>query len=233
MNIACLQNHPAEGPAEIGRWAHDRGWPLTVYPGFEETFPEISEHDALVVMGGPASVKGAEENECIAGAMETIRSFLAAGKGVFGVCLGAQMMAVAAGGRVVEGPEKEIGWYPITRTDAEEGHCLSDLPQERVVFHWHGDHIELPPGATLLASSLACPVQAFQLAPNQLGLQCHLEIDSAAMERMIAEFADELVPGEPGVEIPETMELGLQKWGDSCQRSLHAILDAWYHANCE
>ena len=227
MKIACLVNHPAEGPGLIAHWAQDRGHTVTPYAAYESIFPQVEDFDALVVMGGPQSVHDVADNAGIAGAMQTIRNFLEAEKKVFGVCLGAQMLAVELGGDVIDGEEKEVGWYPITIQDLTTEHCLSDLPIESVVFHWHGEHIELPPGVRLLASSHVCPVQAFETEAGSLGLQCHLEVDSAAMETMVRAFGGEVSVGGPGLMSPAEMELGLQKWGSGCRQYLFAILDRW------
>ncbi|MCG8600848.1 MAG: type 1 glutamine amidotransferase [Verrucomicrobiales bacterium] len=227
MNLACVMNHPAESAGLIGSWCDERGHRLENFAAFESRFPEGEDFDALVVMGGPHSVNDATEDKSVRGALGSVRSFLSLGKPVFGVCLGAQMLAVELGGKVQEGLEKEIGWYPIAVQDPGGDHLLSGLPAETVVFHWHGEQIQLPPDAQLLASSEVCPVQAFEAEGGILGLQCHLEVDSGAMERMIRAFAGEVAAGGPGVMGPEEMELGLQKWGDSCRRSLFSILDRW------
>jgi len=62
---------------------------------------------------------------------------------------------------------------------------LEGLPASLLVLHWHGDRIALPPAATLLASSLPCPEQIFRLGPRAFGLQCHIEVDAASLERWI------------------------------------------------
>lgn len=229
MRIACLKHHPAEGPAAIADWAESRGILLEVFEAYQGNFPESGDYDALVAMGGPMSVNDVARDPYVATSLDTIRQFLEDDRAILGICLGAQMLAVAAGGRVVEGPDKEIGWYPISRrtTDANED-CLTGLPQEMVVFHWHGESIELPRGASLLACSEVCPVQAFHLGPKQVGLQFHLEVDSTAMERMIAAFADEVAAGGPGVESRVDMELGLQRWGAGCREALEKVLDRWW-----
>ena len=48
------------------------------------------------------------------------------------------------------------------------------LPESFPVLQWHSDTFDLPAGATLLASSQACPYQAFNVG-SAYGLQFHLE----------------------------------------------------------
>ena len=76
MRIACLVNHPAEGPALIGSWAEQRGHRIVPFAAYESSFPSVEDFDALVVMGGPQSVHDALEDAGISGALETIRTFL-------------------------------------------------------------------------------------------------------------------------------------------------------------
>ena len=100
-----------------------------------------------------------------------------------GVCLGAQLLAVATGGKVergAAGPESGLGTVEVSSPDV-----LFDAGEMPVV-QWHYDTVvELPPGATLLASSAVYPVQAFQVGEVAWGLQFHVE----ATPDLVAEWA--------------------------------------------
>ncbi len=226
MQIACLQNHPAEGPARIADWAADQQHELITFASHEGQFPTLDDFDGLVVMGGPMSVQDAEENPNIKAAIATTRQFLESGKAVLGICLGAQMMAVAAGGDVVSGRNKEIGWMPITVPDSDSSHLLNKIPNQQVVFHWHGQQIIAPPGSLPLASTPICPVQAVQLSPNQLGLQFHLEISGESLDRMVTEFQGELDDGGPHVQTSPEIQAGFKTHGSACFEHLAKILAA-------
>lgn len=223
MRIACLQNHPVEGPGRIADWAEARGHDFSRSHGFSGAFPEVDDFDALVIMGGPMSVNDAGDNPHVAGALDCVRSFLAAGKAVFGVCLGAQMMARAAGGSVNPGPQKEIGWIPVEVTRS----LSSTLPDGATVFHWHGEQVRAPGGSEILASTPVCPVQAFRLNENQIGLQFHLEVSAQSLDGMLSAFDAEVSAGGPGVQTAAEMREGLKTHGENCRRHLFAILDRW------
>ncbi len=110
-----------------------------------------------------------------------------AGVPMLGICLGAQLMAHAAGAKIYRGTEKEIGWYGITLTDdGSRDNAFSTLPKTLPVFQWHGETFTLPSGATLLASSDIFPNQAFRIGDNAYGVQFHFEVT----KDMITDFID-------------------------------------------
>jgi GMP synthase (glutamine-hydrolysing) len=112
---------------------------------------------------------------------------------VLGVCLGSQLLAATLGARVHPGPGKEIGWLPVTRTDASATDPLfRDLPTSFVALHWHGDIFDLPQGAVSLARSALTEHQAFRSGENAYGLLFHLEASEEQTATMARVFADEL-----------------------------------------
>jgi GMP synthase-like glutamine amidotransferase len=229
MKIACLQNFAAEGPARIAGWAENRGHSLTGFIAREDLEIDAGDYDAFVIMGGPMSANDADENPDVARSLSLVRAFMNSGKPVLGVCLGAQMMAIAIGGKVVPGTQAEIGWFPVFKT-RETGHLLDEFPPEMTVFHWHGEQIQLPPGARLLASPRICPVQVFQWGANCLGLQCHLEVSEESLTDFLRVFADEVEEGGPAVQSSMEMVEGYSTHGDEGERILYRILDRWIEA---
>jgi GMP synthase-like glutamine amidotransferase len=137
--------------------------------------PSAAQADAFIFMGGPQSAN--DGLDFIEREIELIRSAAEAGKPVLGVCLGSQMIAKALGARVYRNPVKEIGWYPVSWTAACAGDALfHGFHEPELLFHWHGETFDLPPGGELLASSEACRNQAFRVGSNIYGLQFHLEV---------------------------------------------------------
>ncbi len=101
------------------------------------------------------------------------------------------MIAAALGARVAPGPAKEIGYAPIDLT--EEGKRSVLAPFAGVdVLHWHGDNLDLPPGAVCLASTKVCPTQAFTIGTHVLGLQFHIETKPQKLESWLIGHAVEL-----------------------------------------
>jgi GMP synthase-like glutamine amidotransferase len=58
------------------------------------------------------------------------------------------------------------------------------------MLHWHGDTFDLPPGATLLASTLHCPNQMFRVKSRLFGVQFHPEVDETDIRRWLEEDAE-------------------------------------------
>ena len=153
--------------------------------------------DLVVVLGGPIGVYEADAYPFITSEVAAIAARLHAGKPLLGICLGAQMMASALGARVAPGPVKEIGWAPLTLTSAGQSSVLVPLASVPVL-HWHGDNCDLPVGCERLASTAACPVQAFSRLPSQLALQFHIETDPAHLEQWLIGHTVEL--GKAGID---------------------------------
>lgn len=172
---------PTDPPARLGEWLRAAGLELderSVREG-DELPADLTGHDGLLVMGGPQSSLDDEETSPeLVGVRHLLAQAVAADLPVLGVCLGAQMLALAGGGRVrvgVEGPE--VGATLVARRDAAEHDPLfGPLPLSPDVVQWHHDEIsELPAGATLLASSPQYPHQAYRVGRHGYGLQFHVE----------------------------------------------------------
>ena len=229
-----LQHVPFEGPAAIGDWAAQRGHALATRRLFEgEALPEIDEADALLVMGGPMGANDDAHYPWMRPERERVAAFLGAGKPLLGICLGAQILARAAGARVYPGPEKEIGWLPAERMPAASDSLLAALPDRFVPFHWHGDTFDLPAGARHLVRSERCTHQAFQLGPCALGLQFHLEATLESIAAMLQACADEL--GEPGsgIQTADAIRGAAAERVRALHEPLLAMLDAWSAAGAD
>jgi GMP synthase-like glutamine amidotransferase len=164
---------------------------------FEDAgFPDQTELDGLIVLGGPMSVNDVDLYPWLKQEIQFIANTIANGKPVLGICLGAQLTAKAMGASVYKSEHKEIGWFPVERVVLSRQNQMETLLPERAeVFQWHGETFDLPVGATRLATSKACANQAFLFANHVIGLQFHLEITREGAEMLIRHCQSELVPG--------------------------------------
>jgi GMP synthase-like glutamine amidotransferase len=196
----------------------DEGEPLPDWHGF----------DAIVAMGGPMSVNDEDEHPWLVAEKALIRDAAHAGVPVFGVCLGVQLLASSLGARVYAGERQEVGLLPVTLTD--EGRAdpvFGAEPEQFVTLQWHGDTFDLPPGATLLASSPAYPNQAFRLG-RAYGVQFHLEV-SAPMAQEWAEvpaYAESLARIHGEGALPRLLE-EFDRHRDEMLARARALFERW------
>jgi GMP synthase-like glutamine amidotransferase len=118
---------------------------------------------------------------------------LAARVPVLGICLGAQMLARAAGASVGPARKPEIGWHEVSLTPAGAADpVLGALPQRAAVFQWHHYTFSLPPEADALAESDVC-LQAYGLrAQPAWGIQFHAEVTAEMLSAWIEEDPEDL-----------------------------------------
>ena len=163
----------AEVPgAELVRWKADR-----------EPAPALDGVDAALVLGAAANVEDAEANPWMADELRVVAELLDRGLPTLGVCLGAQLVAKAAGGSVQRATRPEIGWYEVAMEPAAGGDpLLGALPDRFQSFQWHSWVAVPPAGAVALARSEHC-LQAFRLEGAQAwGIQFHAEVTAADAE---------------------------------------------------
>lgn len=214
----------------IADWFRARGERVEerhLYRG--DALPEAREVTALVSMGGPMSVNDRTEHRWIEPELALIRELVARPTPVIGVCLGAQLVGAALGGTVVASPAKEIGWYPVAWHDAALA-GLADAPRPgapTTVMHWHGEMVRPPAGATVVAASAGCPVQAFVVGRRTLALQFHLEMDRTQIDAIVSGDDEELAAaqGLPWVQSPEEIRAGVLRYEAAAREILHAWLE--------
>lgn len=180
--VLILQNLSGDGPAHLGRWLSDRDIAFETRDSEAgDPFPaSMAGYGGLAILGGEMSA-----NDDLPSLRRAEALFLQAhamGVPTLGHCLGGQLMARALGARVAASPAPELGWQPMFVADHESAHAWFGPAAGHVVFQWHREAFDLPAGALRLASSAACPVQAFSIGPH-LAMQFHLEIDEEKLVR--------------------------------------------------
>ena len=183
--ILLVQHVESEGPGLLAQALDERRLPVRLVRADRgESVPRgAAGAAAVIILGGPMGVYEEDRFPHLKDEILLASDALRLGVPILGVCLGAQVLAAAAGARVYRGPAQEIGWFPTTLTAAGRADpILGLLPGEAMVFHWHGDTFDPPPGATLLASSRLYEQQAFRLSPRAWGVQFHPEITEAMVD---------------------------------------------------
>jgi len=148
--------------------------------------PNIEKYDGLIILGGPMCVDQTDSHPHLLTEIDAIKQAMERHMPVLGICLGAQLIATALGAKVRKNPVKEIGWYDVMPTEEGEAdplfRCFNGTEK---IFQWHGDTFDMPHGAVALASSPECDNQAFRFGERTYGLQFHLEVDEALIQRWL------------------------------------------------
>jgi len=187
MRFLVLQHLDIEPPALLADCLMKAGNIIeSVRIDRKEAIPDtLKDYAGLIVMGGPMSAK--DNLSFIQEEINLLRQAIAQDLPVLGICLGAQLLAKAAGAQIFPSPERELGWYRLLPTpDGESDPLFFTLPAKGLdVFQWHGETFSLPSDAKLLASCPKVPHQAFRLGSCQYGLQFHVEVDEAIIRTWI------------------------------------------------
>jgi GMP synthase (glutamine-hydrolysing) len=174
--VLILQHQLPENAAYLATWLDRHSIAYQIFnAGAGDNFPStIEPYSALAVMGGGMSANDQllSNRQAEVLILQAVRFDIP----VIGHCLGGQLMSRALGGVITESPKPEIGWQPIEyRNTPLVKEWFGDTPTPTVI-HWHYESFSVPAGATLLASSPACPNQAWAMGPH-LAMQFHIEIN--------------------------------------------------------
>jgi GMP synthase (glutamine-hydrolysing) len=190
--------------------------------------PPSQGGDALIVLGGAMDVHQEDEHPWLREEKRALGALLESGLPALGVCLGAELLAEVAGGRVVRLERPEIGWYDVELTpDATADPLLGTLPPRFSSFQWHSYASELPPGAPVLARNPAC-AQAYRLGDRAWGVQFHPEVTSEIVSDWLAADSDKEDAVEAGLDpdaVRERTSTEIAAWNELGRRLCGRFLE--------
>ncbi|MGH3714454.1 MAG: type 1 glutamine amidotransferase, partial [Micromonosporaceae bacterium] len=221
VRALVIENAPSDPVCRLGDWLTGAGLGLDVVrPYAGDPLPDsLTDHAALVVMGGPQAAYRDDEPWFDA-ERKLMRRAVAERVPTLAVCLGAQLLAQAYGGtvaRAAAGPE--IGARLVARRDAaDQDPLFAGVPFTPDVIQWHYDEItELPAGAVLLATSPRYAHQAYRIGARAWGVQFHIEPDAEMIDSWAAKDA------------PALAELGRtpEEVAEAAQAVLDDVAEVW------
>lgn len=228
MRILSIRNVSFEGSGVIEGWARNRGYTFEEIRSYEvSSLPATATFDFLLIMGGPQTLSEIHKYDYLQRVVGLIQEATALNKHILGICLGAQLISHAFGAVVEKSPEREVGVYPITLTEAGLADPLfKGFPQTFDVTHWHGDMAGLPPGAQVLAASAGCPRQIIKYTNRIYGLQCHMEMTTHSLQTMLRFCPEDLISGGPYIQAQEQLEIAnLSSVNENMKRILDCFIE--------
>ena len=173
----------------------------------EEEIPNLNDYSAIIILGGPMNVYEERKYPFLKKENSSIKEALKINKPMLGICLGAQIIARAAGAKVYPAKRKEIGWFTLNLTTGGiENDVFRGLERQFTVFQWHGDTFDIPSGSIRLAKSNLFPNQAFSIGKTTYALQFHLEVTKKMILEWVNRYEDELVTLKEEVDPDEMLK---------------------------
>ena len=149
------------------------------YPADEDPFPDPAAYAGVVIFGGANSANDCTEQDWIRRELHFVEDCLEKDTSIFGICLGAQVLARVLGATVRphETEVKEVGFCRVDPVENENTFLTAPL----TVMQWHSEGFDLPSGTQRIATGEHFPNQAYQVNERVLGVQFHPEVNSEVL----------------------------------------------------
>jgi GMP synthase (glutamine-hydrolysing) len=192
MRAVIFEHDEDTGIGQLGSALQQAGF--TLVKRFRATRREDVDAELVVVTGGHMGVYDADQHPFLREEIALLSERLANERPCLGICLGAQMLAAAAGAEVFPGKNGlEVGALPVRWTqEGLKDPVIAGVRPRTIMAHWHQDTFKPVPDATLLASTDRYTQQAFRLGKSY-GFQFHMELSAADLDRWLTQWSDTLV----------------------------------------
>ena len=190
MRALAIVHQRDAGPGVFADVVRSRSLELDSWLRAEADSPprKPGDYDAVLIFGGAMHADHEDRHPWLREEKVLLGDLLERGVPLLGVCLGAQLLAEAAGAPPHPATQPEIGWHEVELTaEGADDPLLGPLAPRFEAFQWHSYEFPLPPRATPLARSPAC-LQAYRLGDSTWGIQFHAEVTRADAEAWIDDY---------------------------------------------
>jgi GMP synthase-like glutamine amidotransferase len=203
MRALAIVYEPDAGPGVFADAFAERGFGLDTWFAADGVAPpaDPADYDAVLSFGGSMHVDQEDRHPWLATQKRLLAGLLERRVPVLGVCLGAQLLAAAAGSQPRPAREPEIGWYEIEVAPEGAGDpVIGPLAPRFEALQWHSYTSPLPDGAVALATTPDC-LQAYRIGDSAWGIQFHAEVTLEDAESWMDEYLSDEDRQPPGVDI--------------------------------
>jgi GMP synthase (glutamine-hydrolysing) len=230
MRALAIVHQPDAGPGVFAEAFAERKVKLDQWLIADGDPPaDPHRYDAVMTFGGAMDAHQEEQHPWLRDEKALLAELLERGTPLIGVCLGAQLVAEAAGATPQQSSEPEIGWRGVELTDeGVKDPLLAPLAPHFTAFQWHSFEAPLPPGAVSLATSPVC-LQAFRIGDAAYGIQFHAEVTADDIERWIDDYRSDpaAVTKVDPEELRQQSRAAIGYWNQTgrelCERFIDAV----------
>jgi GMP synthase (glutamine-hydrolysing) len=212
---------------ELDTWMIEEAWSN---PGTVWLAQRPVQYDAVLVFGGAMHADQEERHPWLRGEKRELGDLLERKVPVLAVCLGAQLLATAAGAPARPAAAPEIGWHEVEVTaQGADDPLLGPLAPRFEAFQWHSYEFPLPAGAVPLARSAVC-LQGYRIGDHAWGIQFHAEVTDADARAWIDDYRSDEDAVRIGVDpaaLHARTDAAIEAWNELgralCERFLDAV----------
>lgn len=201
MRALAIVHQRDAGPGVFTESMRGRGVQLDCWLPAESDEPpaDPAGYDAVLTLGGAMHADEEDRHRWLADEKALLAELVGNGTPLLAVCLGAQLLADAAGGTARRAAQPEIGWHQVTvGQEGAEDPVLGPLAPAFPALQWHSYELSLPPGAAALAHSSDC-LQAYRVGERAWGIQFHAEVTLRDFEAWLDDYRSD----------PDAVRIGL------------------------
>lgn len=206
MSLLVLHHDPQVGHERLDASLAARPLEVVPHDATSGQFPAVDDHDGVLVLGSRDSVVDRDERPSwMEAELAFLRACTQSDVPVFGICLGAQLLAVAHGGQVAHRDTPEVAMVAVHRTTpGTTDDVTAGWPDGAPSLAYHEDEVTMLPeeAVQLLVGSDGPTLWRIGSAH---ATQLHPEAGIATLRTWVEDLSPDF-PGRAGVDAQEFLE---------------------------